>query len=1192
MKTLILLISVTACAQTVYLRSSAPAGFVVTGATNATLMVIQTQSAHGLTAGDTVSLMGICANTNQSSAANGIRLVKQVIDTTHFSIADLQGNNIAGNGAWCDGSTSDYGPSTQMGGKLSAYTLAAGPHGWLDGTNGAVNRKLALGTQNGLSSIVVASSIATVTTSYNHGVSVGDKVSIWNTTSAALNNTYTVSSATASTFQVATSGVADGEYTSNATCGPTGTDNCVRISQLAYPGNPWWDRVVSDTAAWMTGNGYKYIYDGGNEGNAGQYSLPSYWAEAAARLYVDQTNSAMLNVATYALNNIQRIAGVNFMAYEPADDGGNAELSDFGSYAFHDIAFLYLVTSPYLTSTQRQTFLDKIYNDVDDPSRTACNRVFPHQKVLASGSAQGGSANTIVLAASDAHANGYYVNNVIQTPGGYGLVTAYSATTKTATISGTWTTPGAGTAYTIYATISLTGNTITGYNTTFTTDVAAGDSVIGSNDWYTLPTSVESYVAAVNSDTSLTVISNAGVLANATPSVLWWNKQWKTGDCGLNWLQKHWVGYMGAITALYPIRGGQTVDPASGVFLGQNNGNTWVAGHLAMDFAAAADDSRAVRDLAFIHTAWFDYYLRWSLHYFTGFVADGSYYGFGRDSQDAPDAAWIVQNAVANSTPSYPSMDTAGNWIKGTTLMHMYIPYPDLRYEPGVAANVPWPARFGAQTGQNEVEGNSQLGSGWILDHGSAFAPNSAATKYLKNWLSVHDLASTNRIESSYAVQALVKLDPRIGSLDFTTQPHQYLFTATSQPTCASLTGWTCPANFRADAVISRTGWSSVNDTHVLFEARGYWGGHDTPEVGSLRIYKVGALLDSDSLPAGAGIETFDTTKLDTAIEFGGANTILGGQYTNQPAIANIVRWGSGNHGAWDSAYGDQNSKYVYALSDLSGAYQTHYNRVQRHFVHLKKTGAEEILVQFDDVDAGNAPASIRTQVHYPQNGELASTGADYDEGQTTCPGPNGCSGLNTDRLILEQENGGTDTHNPARSYGLITRFLSPGSIFVRDDNNTYTGANGHTHRVSICAGSSCGSVANTLEAVIVHKVTSSLGDTTLTTTALNPNASWTGVQTADKVVFFARGGALPSTLAFTSTHTGTAQYLIAGLAPGSYDVTVNGSAVASGINVASGDNSLYFESTAGAVSISQGIAPPPPSMVLPSISAGTVIVR
>jgi hypothetical protein len=57
--------------------------------------------------------------------------------------------------------------------------------------------------------------------------------------------------------------------------------------------------------------------------------------------------------------------------------------------------------------------------------------------------------------------------------------------------------------------------------------------------------------------------------------------------------------------------------------------------------------------------------------------------------------------------------------------------------------------------------------------------------------------------------------------------------------------------------------------------------------------------------------------------------------------------------------------------------------------------------------------------------------------------------------------------------------------------------------------------------------------------------------------------------MAFTTTHSGTAQYVITGLTAGSATVTVNSTPVTgSPFTVASGDNSLTFNSTAGTVSI------------------------
>jgi len=57
----------------------------------------------------------------------------------------------------------------------------------------------------------------------------------------------------------------------------------------------------------------------------------------------------------------------------------------------------------------------------------------------------------------------------------------------------------------------------------------------------------------------------------------------------------------------------------------------------------------------------------------------------------------------------------------------------------------------------------------------------------------------------------------------------------------------------------------------------------------------------------------------------------------------------------------------------------------------------------------------------------------------------------------------------------------------------------------------------------------------------------------------------------FTTSHSGTAQYLIAGLAAGTYQVTVGRNPVLGGTTVSDGDNTLYFESTAGAVVITSG---------------------
>jgi hypothetical protein len=382
--------------------------------------------------------------------------------------------------------------------------------------------------------------------------------------------------------------------------------------------------------------------------------------------------------------------------------------------------------------------------------------------------------------------------------------------------------------------------------------------------------------------------------------------------------------------------------------------------------------------------------------------------------------------------------------------------------------------------------------------------------------------------------------------------------------------------------VISHTGWGKASKpnltaTHVYFGARAFVGDHDVQEMGTLRIYKVGALLNSDTNPPGSGTAQFDSTAYDTVPRIGGIinpNAMHGPPLDHTPASSNITRWASANRGTWDTSYGDANSRYAYAMADFTRAYRNTYNRVQRHMIHFKKAGTEEIVVQFDDIDVSNAPTQVETHVHYAQNGEANIDG--YNEGTTTCPGAGGCASLNSSRMILSLEDGKSDEFDPKRNYGVASQIFSPGTIFVRDDGSSYSGSQGHTHRISLCGGSACGSAVSRFEAFVVHKITASLRDTALTAKTLASDPNWAGIETSDaggaggKVALIARGGHTPFSANLQTDHPGTAQYLIAGLQSGLvYCVHRNndGTDVISQA-VGSGDNSLYFEAPAGSYSV------------------------
>lgn len=73
----------------------------VSGATNATPIVITTSAAHGYASGDEVVIAGVGGNT----AANG-RWKITVTSSTQFSLQTFAGDNVAGNGAYTSGGTS------------------------------------------------------------------------------------------------------------------------------------------------------------------------------------------------------------------------------------------------------------------------------------------------------------------------------------------------------------------------------------------------------------------------------------------------------------------------------------------------------------------------------------------------------------------------------------------------------------------------------------------------------------------------------------------------------------------------------------------------------------------------------------------------------------------------------------------------------------------------------------------------------------------------------------------------------------------------------------------------------------------------------------------------------------------------------------------------------------------------------
>jgi hypothetical protein len=281
---------------------------------------------------------------------------------------------------------------------------------------------------------------------------------------------------------------------------------------------------------------------------------------------------------------------------------------------------------------------------------------------------------------------------------------------------------------------------------------------------------------------------------------------------------------------------------------------------------------------------------------------------------------------------------------------------------------------------------------------------------------------------------------------------------------------------------------------------------------------------------------------------------------------APILRWGS------TDPTGDGSSRYMYVMTDLAGVYHpalitTAPIRVQRHIMHFKKATYQDYFVVYDDVAPG-AATTIAALWHYGL--------CPFVQGYVR--GPNRNMPCLTPAAAISFS-GNTVSDTQARSR-LNSTFIYPGvSGTLINQSKTYPGHGGFTNRLYSCAGSNgtCNVSATSFEEIVVHQPVNGTSGTmpTLTSpTCTGTRGNCAVTQIADsgypKVAMFARQGALLTGASFTTTHSGAAQYLLAGLSPGTWTVTVGGTAVpGSPFTVNSADNTLYFESPSGAVSAS-----------------------
>ena len=242
---------------------------------------------------------------------------------------------------------------------------------------------------------------------------------------------------------------------------------------------------------------------------------------------------------------------------------------------------------------------------------------------------------------------------------------------------------------------------------------------------------------------------------------------------------------------------------------------------------------------------------------------------------------------------------------------------------------------------------------------------------------------------------------------------------------------------------------------------------------------------------------------------------------------------------------GDNNFMHARVdLTDLYGATSA-ATLVERQNFHLKG-GTNDYIV--DHVKAGTSSAkSFQGPYHFNLNG---------------CGTPNSTSCVALDNTAKTAIHTQTTAGKTARLSAKVIGISGTMNITTEDADLThgaYTGGGGYSFRWYVTPAA--GNVTDA-EYVTVMKPSTSTSDT-LPTINYATVGSFRTLEILDgtdpKFLAFTVNGATASTASFTTTHSGTARYLIAGLTPGTYNRCT----------VLTGENTCSFASTSGTITVS-----------------------
>ena len=239
---------------------------------------------------------------------------------------------------------------------------------------------------------------------------------------------------------------------------------------------------------------------------------------------------------------------------------------------------------------------------------------------------------------------------------------------------------------------------------------------------------------------------------------------------------------------------------------------------------------------------------------------------------------------------------------------------------------------------------------------------------------------------------------------------------------------------------------------------------------------------------------------------------------------------------------------------------QNHYTTspggaVSRSFLHAKGTGTGDYILE-----RITGPSSVSTRYQY-YIGESCGT-----------PSSSSCISLS--------RSGGTLTHTQTGAR-LLTKVIT-GTLDTEntsDTNGSYTGGAGYTFRTTV-SGS---------DMLVLHRPTSNASETLPTITSLSAG-NLTGAQVGDSKVMLIATTEQSATTSFSTTHSGTVQYAVLGLAAGTWNFKRNGSTVCASVSVVSGEHAASCDMASGTIELEAVGGPTSPTITTSSpLPAGTV---